>query len=264
MTSLGTAVTLRVPLKALRAIRAAEMELVTRLLPAGARVLEIGGGSGTQARLLAQCGFEITSIDLDSNPYAAAAQEWPVQVYDGRLLPFPDGSFAAVFSSNVLEHVVDLSELLGEVGRVLRKDGVAIHLMPTATWRAVTLLTHYPWLLLMLARVFMHRSASPGPTSNHSSGARGRTPVKLLRSVIMAGRHGERGSALSELWLFSAKWWRAQFEREGWVVVDELPGRLFYSGYFVTYPWLGLRSRQWLARFLGSSCRAYLVKQTEA
>ncbi len=49
-------------------------------------------------------------------------------------LPFPDGTFDAVISNAVFEHVPDVGAAVGEVARVLRPGGVchiAIHLFPS-------------------------------------------------------------------------------------------------------------------------------------
>ena len=45
------------------------------------------------------------------------------QVYDGRQIPFPNGTFQAVGAFNVLEHVEDPVSFLDEMSRVLRPGG---------------------------------------------------------------------------------------------------------------------------------------------
>jgi SAM-dependent methyltransferase len=47
-----------------------------------------------------------------------------LHTYDGHTLPFPDGSFDAVVSTAVLEHVSDIPVFVREVARVLRPGGV--------------------------------------------------------------------------------------------------------------------------------------------
>jgi len=60
-------------------------------------------------------------IDWQEHVLAAATSEpWP----------FPKQSFDIVVSNQVCEHVADLNEFFSENARVLRNDGVAIHLFP--------------------------------------------------------------------------------------------------------------------------------------
>lgn len=59
-----------------------------------------------------------------------------VQAIAGGRIPFPDGHFDVVFSNMVFEHVHDLAGVLAELKRVLKPDGVMLHLFPTLeVWR---------------------------------------------------------------------------------------------------------------------------------
>jgi SAM-dependent methyltransferase len=84
----------------LRALRLAALEDLIDWFPAGARVLEIGAGAGWQSRALAERGFHVEAVDIAGSEYAAE-RVFPVAHYDGHRLPFPDGRFGVVFSSNV-------------------------------------------------------------------------------------------------------------------------------------------------------------------
>lgn len=126
----------------LERLRNADFASIQRWLTPGARILELGGGSGYQANLMAARGFDVVSIDLQDRPKSQEAF-FPVQDYDGRHIPFENASFDIVFSSNVLEHVRELPELLAETRRVLKPGGIAIHLLPSASWRFWTFLAHY-------------------------------------------------------------------------------------------------------------------------
>lgn len=241
-----------------REIRRFEVEKVAAVLPAGARVLEIGAGAGWQARELAASGFQVEAIDLGSNPLRGELQ-WPVREYDGRTIPFPDASFDVVFSSNVLEHVVAVEELQREILRVLKPGGTAVHVLPTPSWRLWTSLVHYPYLVCQLVRIAIGRFSGPGEGSGPRRGAlRERYGGgEIVRRLLYAGRHGERGNALTEILYFRSAWWTRLFERSGWVVVEYRPVGLFYSGCGLFGSCMSLRCRERASRLLGSSTAMY-------
>jgi glycosyltransferase involved in cell wall biosynthesis len=61
-------------------------------------------------------------------PYPFEAAKLTVQHMDGRVLDYPDGSFAGVFSSGSIEHFGELPDVAAaafEIGRVLESGGVA-------------------------------------------------------------------------------------------------------------------------------------------
>lgn len=97
---------------------------------APASVLDWGCGFGQLSHLLKQAGLNVTSFDYrgDGAPDAVVALErYPdVRAYlssDPRGLPYEDGSFDAVLSCGVLEHVGDPDASLDELHRVLRPGG---------------------------------------------------------------------------------------------------------------------------------------------
>ena len=85
-------------------LRLAGLDGIARQVPPGARILELGAGTGVQALDLTRRGFDAATIDLSSSQYADD-QMFPARAYDGRRIPFADSSFDVVFSSNVLEHI---------------------------------------------------------------------------------------------------------------------------------------------------------------
>lgn len=238
-------------LEYLEELRLEELGEVLGDLPAGGRVLEIGAGSGFQARDLAARGFSVEALDLASSNYAAS-RVFSVRDYDGKTLPFPDQSFDALFSSNVLEHVLELPELLAEMQRVLRPRGVMVHVLPTASWRLWTTLSFYP----LLAKYAVLRIAARVPaTSSAPSSAASRHDLRRL----LPRRHGERGNVWSELYLFSRHRWRRLFRSVGLRVAAERGSGLFYTGHVLFGARLRMPARRALSSLLGSSTRIWVL-----
>jgi SAM-dependent methyltransferase len=246
----------------LHALRHHELERALAWFPAPREagrtrtVLEIGAGTGHQARLIGERGYAITAVDLASSHYAGDRVH-PVIDYDGRRLPAGDASFDVVFSSNVLEHVRDLDAFLDEIARVLVPGGIAVHILPTPAWRFWSTFTHYGWLAKRL-----YALVSPPPALE--AGEHAPQVPKTLHgylSTCFPLRHGERGTTVSELWLFSRRAWLARFRAHGYTIVADEPAGLFYTLSNVFGARIPLATRARLARVLGSACRLYVMSR---
>jgi SAM-dependent methyltransferase len=226
-------------------VREWEIDQLAPLLPQGGAVLDLGAGTGQQSRLLAERGFRVTAIDLPASDYSGH-REYPVLDYDGARFPLPDASIDCVFSSNVLEHVRSLDTLLAEQARVLRPGGYAVHVMPTASWRFWTTVAGFADIPAALVAAMR---------AGHGLGGMARA----VAARALPLRHGETGTAFSELVTFRIAHWRAVFARAGWRVTAARPIGLFYTGWQVVGPRLPLPARQRLARVLGSACALFVV-----
>jgi SAM-dependent methyltransferase len=242
-------------------IRAFELERVRAVLPRRCRVLEIGAGAGWQAKALSEAGFDVSAIDISAGGYEEQ-RVWPVQDYDGLAIPFADDSFDVVFSSNVLEHIPDVESFQAEIHRVLRPGGRAVHVLPTGSWRAWTILTHYGYLLRVVVAAARQGSRS-GDVEALLAKTRNMSLWEKLTRAAIPPRHGEVGTMLTEVYLFSRFRWRALFQSTGWVVEQIAPVGLFYTGYSLAGSALRMTGRQSLARVLGSSCLVYVLRRHE-
>lgn len=244
----------------LHVIRGYEYNKIVERFSPGLRILEIGGGTGYQAKRLTEDGFVVDSIDLPDSNYAGQL-EFPVQPYDGRNIPFPEGSFDVVFSSNVLEHVLDLPYLQAEIKRVLRPGGYCVHLMPTGAWRLWTNVTHYTELiqrLLGLAPRLFPQGVSRYAFLDSMSVLR--LMVSTTKHYARVPRHGETGNALSEIVTFSSRHWMQHFTSQHFTIEEVTAGGIFYTGYMALGPRLSLESRQKVSKWLGSACMIYVVR----
>jgi SAM-dependent methyltransferase len=102
-------------------------------------ILDLGCGDG----LIAQVLF------ADALPLAAGFDPWFGQVRQaaqsgsyaavqqalGDAMPYPDATFATVFSNSVLEHIPELVPVLREAARVLRPGGRFIATVPSDAFR---------------------------------------------------------------------------------------------------------------------------------
>ena len=241
----------------LHVVREFELARIASYLPPGARVLEIGGGSGYQALRLGQLGFEVCAVDVAGSTYAAD-MVFPVQIYDGKHLPFPDESFDVVFSSNVLEHIREPGEVHREACRVLRPGGYCVHVVPTGAWRFWTNVTHYVEMMQRIGLALpdlLPRGISRGELIRL---LRSVSPlVRIMERYLIVPRHGEHGNALSEIFSFSARRWRRELQGQGFDILEVAPMGLFYTGNMVLGERLSLRYRQRIARVLGSACVLY-------
>ncbi|HEX4853468.1 class I SAM-dependent methyltransferase [Arenimonas sp.] len=242
----------------LHGIRDFELDVAIRDFPSQAtggkevRVLDLGAGTGRQAARLQQYGYSVIAVDMPSSAYANA-RIFPVQDYDGKNIPVEAQALDVVFSSNVLEHVADLDVLLAETRRVLSRNGVAVHVLPTPAWRIWTTLTHFPWLVKRSISTVLglRRTSATGPAEYSRGG---------FWADLFPRRHGERGNAITEAWYFSSRWWSKAFARAGFVVLATRPAGIFYTGSLLFGPRLRTDFRQWVSRFLGSSCRIYVLR----
>lgn len=240
----------------LKCLRLEEIQRVLPLLSKTDKILEVGAGTGEQAKFLAEQGFDVTAIDLPSSGYSSQ-RVFRVVEYDGQHIPMADSSVDLIFSSNVLEHVEDLPSLLREFARVSRRGGYGIHLMPTTSWRFWTFVTGLPTAVVALCDL-VSVVVNPPREVPLSRAVMGR--LKTIAGAIIPIGHGTSIEGLSELWTFSSEAWKARFRRNGMVVDETRPIGLFYTGHMLFGSRLRFKSREKLSRLLGSGTRIYVVR----
>jgi len=229
----------------------------------GRNLLEIGGGDGFVAKQLSALGYHVTSIDLAPR----FPKLYPVQKGDATRLDFPDRTFDVVYSCHVLEEIHSIPNVFSEMNRVLKPNGVAVHIVATSWWAILTNLWHF----LMLPAVILNfvlgrkrktfsqadlaipednavaREALAEKTANTAVG-------KMKRRLRWLFLHpvGAYPTFVHEIVFFSRASWKKVLQANGFVVAEMKHGPIVQSGARV-YPFKAVRMRRVLARcFAGS------------
>ena len=97
-------------------------ELLAKLIPPGASVLDVGCGDGLIAHLISQLrpDVQVQGIDVLIRPQTHV----PVAQFDGQKIPHGDATFDVVMFVDVLHHTEDPMVLLREAARVARRAAV--------------------------------------------------------------------------------------------------------------------------------------------
>jgi len=96
-------------------------------------VLEAGSGEGYGADLIAGVARHVIGLDYDESAVAHVRARYPhVDMRQGNLaeLPLQDGSVDVVVNFQVIEHLWDQGQFVGECARVLRPSGVLLMSTP--------------------------------------------------------------------------------------------------------------------------------------
>ena len=233
----------------------------------GSSVLEIGGGAGWQAKKLYENGFAVESIDIPQSIYSGM-KVWAITDYDGKHIPFPNEHFDIIFSSNALEHVPHLLEFQNEMKRVLKANGLALHIVPSGTWRFWTNVAHYLFMIKFLSKVAWDKITSSSYSTNRNEmevlammRLERMSTLEAIKKGIIPPRHGEKGSALSEIYYFSRRNWLSLFKESGWRVEKVFSNKLIYTGHMIVGPLLPMSCRRKLSYVLGGSCHIFKLRK---
>ena len=209
------------------------------------RVLEIGAGDGVQTVALRKRFEEVVSIDI-----CPSGKLNGIIVADAHSLPFIDGYFDLVFSSNVLEHVERLEESLIEMKRVLTKKGIMIHSMPTSTWKVLQIIGRPVASIVRITRKVMsgltHRAdrwTKSSYVSNHNFVPSKKSLLTRILGQCIPTIHGVSSNHVQEFIHFRTHWWIGKFNTVDLTCYRVSP-LYFHSPYeILPYKFLHLRDR---------------------
>lgn len=105
----------------------------------GSSFLDAGAGGGHFSEAATKRGAVVTSLDVGTNLLNHVAQRCGSTGVAGSVLelPFGDGSFDVVMSTEVVEHTIDPLGALKEIARTVRPGGWLIVTTPGRIWQPV-------------------------------------------------------------------------------------------------------------------------------
>lgn len=99
-----------------------------------ARCLDLGCGIGVIAEELHRSAGQVVALDREQLLLAQAPSRLARLRADALRLPFPDGAFDAVVCAQVYEHTTDPVQLVAEIDRVLKPEGICFFSGPNRLW----------------------------------------------------------------------------------------------------------------------------------
>jgi len=107
----------------------------------GARILDFGSGVGTYLSFFQRRGAKISGAEISSAMVSRCVKAgYDVRQTDDLLtIPFSDSEFEVVYLMQVFEHLADPHEMMSEICRVLKEEGIAYFAVPNgrSLWRRV-------------------------------------------------------------------------------------------------------------------------------
>jgi SAM-dependent methyltransferase len=99
------------------------LELLTRLVPRGGRILEIGSSHGRLLQELQRRGYRTMGIELDPEVCTLGRKLSGAEIRCQQLEKLPERDFDLIFAGDVLEHLYDPAGFLHSAAERLRPGG---------------------------------------------------------------------------------------------------------------------------------------------
>lgn len=97
----------------------------------GKNVLDIASGEGYGSHLMSRFARNVSGVDIDNESVELAAKKYKSHNLNYKQgsatqIPFDDNTFDVVVSFETIEHIAEHNQMIIEIKRVLKKDGVLI------------------------------------------------------------------------------------------------------------------------------------------
>jgi len=241
-------------------IRNIELETILKFLPKDKiKILEVGGGDGYIAKKIFELGYDVTSIDVQ--PRNDEDSFFKVDKCDTKKLSFDSETFDLVISFHVIPHVKDKIIFFAELKRVVKNDGLFIHVVPTVWWSLITNFLHY---VLMPKNVWCIRKTKKKTNSNTYTNKEKNNNIKKygkLSNYLFLHPLGENPSFIHEFFYFTNNSWQKLFNKNGFTMFQEGNCSYLYSGHSV-FKMKFLEFRKTFGKYFWASSCYFILKKT--
>jgi len=195
---------------------ARRVKMLSAHLRPGMSVLELGCGTGTFTRELAQSGADIIAIDVSPELLEIARANYSAlnvqyQTENAYALSYPDATFDSVVGSSVLHHL-EVEEALRDVYRVLKPGGTIYFTEPNMLNPQIALQKNVRWIKRKLGdssdetaffrwplRRLLEKTGYRDVRIDPFDFLHPKTPVALIDRVNAFGRFLENVPVISEI-----------------------------------------------------------------
>lgn len=120
---------------------------VTKLIPAGGAILDVGCGNGTVLRIAQELGFEARGVDFSKEAVdSCRVRGLTAEVADFTTMSFATSGYDLVTFWDVLEHLPDPASFIAAATRALKPGGWLLLKVPHHRWLSIRLAATLPRL----------------------------------------------------------------------------------------------------------------------
>ena len=194
--------------------------------------LELGAGDGFQSKLLIKYINNLIATNLNKERLPSSSTHLNIQykVLDAEELEkhFEENSFDIVFSSNLMEHLPNVRDCFVGIHKILKDDGIAIHIMPSPGWRFFATILHFPNKIANgISKIFRWEKRKLKKGNNLKLN---RSERSKINKFFIPKPHGISRNSMVEFFAFRQSKWVSDFEATGFKIVKIKKGPVS-SGY---------------------------------
>lgn len=196
------------------------------------RGLELGAGDGYQSSILSRYVRRLVCTDYNKyrlRPQAPAPTAYVVCDAESVSPLFRNETFDIVYSSSLLEHLPHPENALAAIHRVLRDDGITVHIMPSVFWKLCHVFLFHPNRLVVRVERLFTGHAARQPDYRIGNNPKMGTALKR-RPLLLPPPHGAYSSTIHEFVAYRTRRWKQLFQEAKFDVIHVMKGPVA-SGY---------------------------------